>query len=87
MNGPIKSLPLAFKAPDFHLAPREEGRYGLGYIAGRGAELCCGGEEKEALKGRKKYQSKGCFLAFILSVFTFLLFIFSQEQAAFAVAV
>ena len=52
----------------------------MGYTAGRGAELCCGGEEKEALKGRKKYQSKGCFLAFILSIFTFLLFIFFKSE-------
>jgi hypothetical protein len=34
----------------------------LGYVAGSGAELCCGGEEQEALKGQKEYKSKGYFL-------------------------
>lgn len=75
MNGPIKSFPLAFQAPDFQLSPGEEERGGLGYAAGSGAELCCGGEEQEALKGQKKYKSRGCFL----SVFFFFFLVKSER--------
>lgn len=39
----------------------------MGYVAGSGAGLYCGGEEQEALKGQKEYKSKGYFFFLLLS--------------------